>query len=69
MCVKYKVRVLVDTNEITWFKGSVVDETDERQEDGLAGGGFDDGGFAYSGRVKIDVCALFCGFFLDVEIE
>ena len=46
----------------------MINKTDEREEYGLAGGGFDDGGFANSSCVQVDVGTLLCCFFLDVEI-
>jgi len=46
----------------------MIYETDEREEDGLTCGGFDDCGFADTGCVKIDICALLCRLFLDVKI-
>ena len=47
----------------------MVDEADEREEDGLSGAGFDDCGLADTGSVEVDVGALFCCFCCDVEVE
>jgi hypothetical protein len=66
--IENKIGVLVHTNQVTGLQLLVVDETDERQEDGLSCGGFDDGGLAYAGRVQVDVCAFFRSFGCDVEI-
>ena len=46
----------------------MVDKTNEREEYGLACGGFDDRGFAYTGSVEIDVGTFFRGLFFDVEV-
>ena len=47
----------------------MVDEADKREENGLAGGSLDDGGFADAGGVEVDVGAFFGGFFFDVEVK
>lgn len=47
----------------------MIDKTDEREEDGLAGGGFYNGRLANSGRVEIDIGTFLCRFFFDIEIE
>ena len=47
----------------------MVHEADEREEDGLAGAGLDDGGFANTGGVQVDVGAFFRCFGGDVEVE
>jgi len=47
----------------------VIYQADERKEDGLSCGGFDDCGFAHSRCVQIDVCAFFRSFFLHIQIE
>lgn len=44
----------------------MVYKTDEGKEYRLSGGGFDDGGFAYTRGVEIDIGAFFCGFFLNI---
>lgn len=46
----------------------MVDEADEGKEYGLAGGGLDDGGFADSGGVEIDVCPFLRCLLLYIEI-
>ena len=46
----------------------MVDKTNEREEYGLARGGFDDRGFAYTSSVEIDVGTLFRRLFFDVEV-
>ena len=46
----------------------MVDESDERKEDGLPGGSFDDGGFADSCRIKIYVGALFGCLGSDIKV-
>ena len=47
----------------------MIDEADEREEDGLAGGGLDDSGFADTCGIEVDVGAFFGCFGSDVEIE
>jgi len=47
----------------------VIYQADERKEDGLSCGGFDDCGFAHSRCVQIDICAFFRSFFLHIQIE
>ena len=47
----------------------MIDKADEGQEDGLAGGGLDDCGFAHAGCVEIDIGAFFCSFFLNIKVE
>jgi hypothetical protein len=47
----------------------VIHQSDEWEEDCLAGGGLDDGALADTGGVQINVGALFCGFGGDIEIE
>ena len=66
--VEDEVGVFVDADEVARVKGGVVDEADEWEEDGLAGGGFDYGGLAYSGSVEVDVGAFFGSFFFDIEV-
>jgi hypothetical protein len=44
----------------------VVYEADEGQENGLAGGGLDDGALADAGGVQVDVGAFFRGFGGDI---
>lgn len=44
----------------------MVDETDQRQEDGLASGSLDDGGFADTGRVEVNVGTFLGSFGFDV---
>ena len=44
----------------------MINEADERKEDGLSSRGLDDCGFANSCSVKVDVCALFCRLLLDI---
>ena len=46
----------------------MIDKTNEREEDGLAGGGFDDCGFANPSCVEVDIGTFFRRLFLDVEI-
>ena len=46
----------------------MVDKTNEREEYGLACGGFDDRGFTYTSSVEIDVGTFFRRLFLDVEV-
>lgn len=47
----------------------MVYEADEGKEDGLSGACLDDGGFAYTCGVEIDVGALFGRFGCDIEVE
>lgn len=47
----------------------MVDKADERKEYRLTGGCLDDGGFADTSGVEIDIGAFFRGFFFDVEIQ
>lgn len=44
----------------------MIHEADEWEENGLAGGGLDDGGLADTGGVEVDVGALFGSFSCDV---
>jgi hypothetical protein len=68
-CVKDEIRVFVDTDKVTGLEFLVVDQTDERQEDGLSCGCLDDRRLAYSGGVEIDVCTLLSRFSRDVQIQ
>lgn len=56
--VEDEVRVLVDSDEVFWSEGGGVDESDEREEDGLPRRGLDDGALALALRVEIDVGTL-----------
>lgn len=47
----------------------MVDKTNERQEDGLSGGCFDNGRFAHAGCVKINVGSLFRRLGFNIEIQ
>lgn len=47
----------------------MVDQTDQGEENGLTGRRFDDGGFAHTGSVEIDVGAFFGSLCCDIEIE
>lgn len=47
----------------------MVDKTDEGQEDGLAGGGLDDGGLANTSGIEIDICAFFGSFGGNIQVE
>jgi len=46
-----------------------VNETNKREEDGLSGRGFDDGGFSYTSSIEIDVGTFFLGFGGWVKIK
>ena len=56
--IEDEVRVLVDADEVFWSEGGRVDESDEREEDGLPRRGLDDGALALALRVEVDVGAL-----------
>ena len=47
----------------------MVDQTDERQEDGLSCGCLDDCRLAHSGGVEIDVCTFLGRLSGDVQIQ
>jgi hypothetical protein len=47
----------------------VVNQADQREKDGLSGTSFDHRRLAHTRGVEIDVCAFFCCFGFDIEIE
>ena len=66
--VEDEVRVLVDADQISRFERFGGDESDEGEEDGLTGGGLDDGAFAGTLRVEVDVGSV--GFvYIGVDVE
>lgn len=67
--IEDQVRVLVYTDEIAGLELFVVYKTNEGEEDGLTRRRLDDGRFANSGGVEVDVGAFFSGFFIDIKIE
>lgn len=56
-------------DQIPRFQHRIIHQPDEGEENGLAGRGFDDGGFADAGGVQVDVGAFFGGVFVDGEVE
>ena len=53
--VENEVGILVDTDQISRFEGFGGNESDERKEDGLTSRGLDDGAFAGTLSVEVDV--------------
>lgn len=47
----------------------MVDQTDERKEDSLAGRGLDNGGFSNAGGIQVDVGPFLHGLGLYIEIQ
>jgi hypothetical protein len=66
--IQNKIRILIDTDKITRSELLVVDQTDEREEDGLSGGGLDDGGFPNTCGVKVDISTFFSCLCLNIKI-
>lgn len=56
--VENEIGVLIDTNKIARLQGGGVDQTDQREEDGLSCRCLDDCGLAHAGGIQIDVGAL-----------
>lgn len=47
----------------------MIDQADEGKEDGLSGRCLDDGRFADTGGVEIDVGTFFGSLFFDIEVK
>lgn len=67
--VENEVGILVDADEVSWLQCFGGDETDEREEDGLAGGGLDDGALALALGVEVDVGSLGGLILVGVNVE
>ena len=65
-CVENKIRVLVDTNEVTRFELLSRDKTNEREEDGLSCRCLDDGALAFAHRIQITICTILLAFWVDI---